>query len=974
MLNSNGKLILIHKKASLKTAVRKTDLTLLIKKRHENHSRRSNRAMALSRRFGIGALAILIILLSGGLLVAGIFYSRVTANLPTLDVLPVLLNPVDGELLRPTSITDRSGETVLVTLDNPGVERTYLAVNPEKPDHFSPQLVRAVISKLDPSFWQNPGYSLKDWQNPEPATIAERLASELLLWQEPPSTTRAVRMRLLAAQLVAEYGRTQVLEWYLNSAWFGHLATGAESAAQLYLNKSAQDLSLAESALLAVVIEAPALNPLDSPDQALAMQQQFLGEMAQLQTITLDEFSGALREKLTLRPAIKEPASLAPAFTRHLLSNLEGQFSQNRLQRGGLVIQSTLDWNLQTQFACTARMQLLRLQGISDAPSKDCPTALLLPTQTFNLQDAKPLATAGVILDPKNGEVLAYVEPTVYDGSHQTDGGYQPGSLLSPFAALAGFARGLSPASLQWDIPSTQVDPAKDYQNPDRQWHGAVSLREAVANDYLMPVTDVLRQAGAVNAWHLAAALGISSMNEVKETVDPLFAGSTNSLLDVASAYGTLANSGQKSGLKDAASGEIDPSLVRTISSTTGRMLLDQSTPQISVILSQPLAYLVNNVLSDETARWPTLGYPNALEIGQPVAAKLGTTLAHNQVWTVGYTPDRLVLVWLGDTLPSRQQRLDPLMAAGIWHAVIKETLKDKPSAGWQQPEGVTNVKVCVPSGMLPSVDCPATADEVFLVGNEPTLPDTLYELIKVNRETGQRATVFTDPASIDEQLFINVPARARQWAVEAGLPVAPTGYDAIPAAQANPNVQISAPAIFSAVSGKVSILGTASADNLASWTLQVGEGINPLNWLQIAAGNSAVKTGGSLTDWDTTGLDGLYAIRLTVIDQTQHVQSATIQVTVDNTPPQVKITYPAADQAIQPVQDSVTLQADIEDNTGIKKVEWFVDGKLVSTQTDSPYLYLMPAVSGKHTLTLTVEDKAGNKTSTDKFNFTILK
>lgn len=952
--------------------MRKTDLTLLIKKRHEHHTRSSNRAVAISRRFAIGVLSILMILLSGGLLIAGLFYARVTADLPSLDVLPVLLNPVDGELLEPTVITDRSGETVLYTLDNPDIERAYLAVNPEKPDHFNPQLIRAVIAKLDPTFWENPGYSLKDWRNPEPATIAERLASEILLWQEPPSAMRAVRMRLLAAQLVADYGRTQVLEWYLNSAWFGHLATGAESASLLYFNKSAQDLGLAESAMLAVVIEAPALNPLDAPEQAYAMQQQFLGEMAQLEIISLDEFASALREQLALRTSINEPASMAPAFTRRLLASLESKFSQNRLQRGGLVIQSTLDWNLQTQFACTAKTQLLRLQGILDSPSKDCPTALLLPTQNFSGLDAKSLASAGVILNPANGEVLAYLEPTSANGTLLTDGGYQPGSLLSPFAALAGFARGLSPASLQWDIPANLADAYSEYQNPDKLWHGAVSLREALSNDYLLPITDVLRQAGAVNAWHLTAAMGISSMNDVGETVDPLFSGSTNSLLDVAAAYGTLANSGLKSGLKDAASDEINPALVQMISSTTRRILLDQSIPQTSVILSPPLAYLVNNVLSDESARWPTLGYPNALEIGQPAAAKLGTTLNHNQVWSVGYTPDRLVLIWLGDTSDDSQQRLEPLMAAGIWHAVIKSTLQTAPSAGWQQPEGVTSLKVCIPSGMLPSMDCPATSDEVFLIGNEPTLPDSLYEKIKVNRETGQRATVFTDPALIEEQLFINVPVNARSWAIEAGLAVAPTGYDAIPVAQANPNVQISSPAIFSAVSGKVSILGTASVENLDSWTLQVGEGINPLNWLQIAAGNAAVKSGGTLAEWDTADLDGLFAIRLTVINQTQHVQSSTIQVTVDNAPPQVKITYPAADQALEPAQESITLQAAVEDNTGIKQVEWFVDGKLAATQMNGPWLYLMPAVRGKHTLMLTVEDKAGNKTSTEKLEFSI--
>ncbi len=94
----------------------------------------------------------------------------------------------------------------------------------------------------------------------------------------------------------------------------------------------------------------------------------------------------------------------------------------------------------------------------------------------------------------------------------------------------------------------------------------------------------------------------------------------------------------------------------------------------------------------------------------------------------------------------------------------------------------------------------------------------------------------------------------------------------------------------------------------------------------------------------------------------------------MDNTPPQVKITYPAADQEIQPEQETVTLQAAIEDNTGIMEVKWFVDGKLAATQTDGPYLYLMPAENGKHTLMLTVVDKAGNKASSDKLEFSIVK
>ena len=957
--------------------MRKTDLYILLKNRRGHRAPNAKTAGRAIRPLWMGALSLVLVLMALALVAAGFLYARVTAGLPSLDVLPVLLNPVDGELLQPTTITDRSGDTVLFTLENPGIERRYLAVNPEKTDHFNPQLVRAVVAKLDPTFWENPGYSLEDWRNPEPVTIAERLASELLLWQEPDSTARAIRMRLLAAQLVSRYGRTQVLEWYLNGAWFGHLAVGAESASQLYFQKSALDLDLAESAMLAVLLEAPALNPLDSPIVALEMQRQFLAEMAQTQTISLDEFSTALREELNLRAFMAEPASAAPAFTRHLLQSLESEFGQNRLQRGGLVVRSSLDLDLQRQFICTAKTQLIRLDG--ETPSgyaydnEECEAALLLPTQSFAGLDTANLATAGVVLDPKTGEVLVYVEPTTKTGELKSDSGYEPGSLLTPFAALAGFARGLSPASLQWDVPPDTALAAFEYKNPDGAYHGAVSLRSAIANDYLVAVMDELNQAGVYNAWYLASTLGLASLSEGEEPAGILFGGAPSSLLDIAAAYGTLANSGISAGTLDDASGRVAPSLVIAVESTTGRAVFDHSTAEGSSVLSRPLAYLINHVLSDENARWPSLGYPNPLEIGQTAAAKTGVIASRQQVWTVGYTPERLVLVWLGGTAADQPQSLDPLMAAGVWHALIKHTTAGLPNPGWPVPEGVSTLEVCVPSGMLPSTDCPSTMQEVFVSGNEPTQPDTLYERIKVNRETGQRATVFTDPALIEEQLFINVPSKARDWAFESGLAVAPSGYDAISTTPADPGVQITSPAIFSPVGGEVVIKGMAAGDDFASYTVQVGEGINPDSWLQIGIGDKALSTEGELARWDTTGLDGLYAIRLTVVSQDQAVRSATIQVTVDNTAPTVKVNYPDADQEVQAVDGVVTLLADIQDGSGISSVEWRLDGKLVATQTGAPWLYRMTAVEGSHTLLLTAVDNAGNKTTTNQLKFTIL-
>lgn len=893
--------------------------------------------------------------------------------MPTLQSLPVLLNPLDGELLNPTQITDRSGETVLLTLENPGIERSYMAVNPEKQDHFSPQLLRAAVAALQPDFWTSPGYSAEHWLDPEPATIAERLASELLLWDEPRSSMRALRMRLLAGQLVTTYGRTQVLEWFLNSAWFGHLAVGAESASRLYFEKSSSELSLAESAMLVTAIEAPALNPLDAPINALEMQRQLLSEMTLSQTISTEEFTQAIHETVHLREKISEPSSRTPVFTASLLENLQNQFFENRLQRGGLVVVSTLDLDLQSLLICTASTQMKRLQGENspaNAPdSETCPTALLLPTQVFQTSNELSLASAGLILDPQSGEVLAYMDPALSNGELLDSSVYEPGTLLSPFIALSGFARGLSPASLQWDIPSEKISEFDDAHT----WQGPVSIRSAVANDYIIPILDVLDQAGVANTWKMSSTLGFSSLLKYDDSTAPLVGSSPVSMLEIASAYGTLANSGVRSGIQNPSTGEIEPKFAINVDTSSGRTLFISPKPDTSAVLSQSLAYLINNVLSDESARWETLGYPNVLELGQPVAAKTGRAANGKQVWTAGYTPHRLVLIWMGDTRTGDQgSQLNGLMAAGVWHAVMRETLKEIPNPGWSKPDGIVNLEVCVPSGMLPSADCPSTLQEVFLSGNEPTLRDTLYQKIEVNRETGLRATVFTDPAMIEERLFINVPAKARQWALDAGLAVVPSGFDAIPSVPANPDLRITSPVIFSQVSGVVTIKGTLNTKDLAAWSLQVGEGINPSSWLLVGEGSSAVKTENKLATWDTTNLEGLYAVKLTAINEEQIAQSTVIQVTVDNTPPLAKIVYPNEGQSIESIAEFVTLQAAVEDNVALDRLEWVLDDEVVSTISESPWIYLLPAKSGKHTLQVTAIDKAGNAAASEEINFVI--
>jgi len=215
-------------------------------------------------RFGLGCGVVIFMILVAALLGASLVYASLINNLPSFTMLPEMFDPANGVLMQPTRVYDRSGQELLYSLENAGFERQYLFVDAQETGHFSPELVRVTVGALDPGFWKGPGFSPAFLADPQPATIAERLVDETLLWNEPDGFRRAVRMRVLAAQVIARYGHVQVLEWYLNSAYYGHLAFGADSAARLYLEKPATDLDLAEAALIVAANQAPALNPQDA--------------------------------------------------------------------------------------------------------------------------------------------------------------------------------------------------------------------------------------------------------------------------------------------------------------------------------------------------------------------------------------------------------------------------------------------------------------------------------------------------------------------------------------------------------------------------------------------------------------------------------------------------------------------------------------------------------------------------------------
>ena len=848
------------------------NLAEIVHRRRERRADLRRRSESRLRAAGLGLGYIFSILLAVGIFASVFAYANLTRDLPSLDQLPILLNPNNGLLLQPTRLYDRTGEQIIFTFAPSDSARVYLPL-----DRLPKSLVDATIAAADTGFERHPGYFLSGLDNPDAhPTLAQKLAYDLLLFAEPPSLRRALRERILAAQITARFGRQQVMEWYINSANYGHYAFGIEAASELYFDKPASELTLAESALLAAVSQTPSLNPLDAPDAAsqrgrevlLIMQALGMVEGGLPPSLVIGSPTGVLREGTG--------GEGESAFVNLVMTQLSSRYDRQRLERGGLNIVTTLDYELQQNTICLTQIYAARLAGapVDETGCEAVRNLSALPQANL----ANPSASA-LVLDPRDGQILALAGETGPGGESAFLTAHRPGSLLAPFVYLTGFARGLGPASLVWDVPGG------DIQNPDLAFHGPVRLRAALANDYLTPALDVLEQMGAGNAAQTARSFGLDLEAGAAFVSD----SPPQTLTDLAAAYATFAALGLRNGqfFADA----IQPSSVLRVETTDGAVWLDWSQPESQSVVSPQLAYLMNHALSDGPARWPSWGNPNVTEIGRPAAVKSGWT-GGADAWMIGYTPARVVAVWTG-TLPALtpnpspdergrgESSLSPRLPAALWSALMQTASASLPADGWTPPTGITELNVCDPSGLLPTADCPDIVREIFMSGFEPTQADNLFHTYAINRETGLLATVFTPPDLVEERVFMSVPAAARKWAAQAGITVEPVAYDAIQPGAPNPNANISAPALFAEVSGRVQLIGTAAGNGFQYYRIQVGEGLYPREWRQVGGDMTTPVINAPLAEWDTAGLNGLYVIQLVVVYADQRVETAVVLVMV---------------------------------------------------------------------------------------------
>jgi len=666
-----------------------------------------------------------------------------------LWLLPLLVLTVAILLPLPQRFLDRQQSSVRI-LDRNGAELYRLNRATHGSQQWTPlreipqSCVDALLAIEDRGFYTHAGVSLKGtvralWQNMTSghvvsggSTITQQLARMTLNTQKRSLTSKMLEA-LLALKLEQSLTKDDILERYLNTAYFGHRAYGLAAASQTFFGTSVRELSTAQCALLAGLPQSPSsLDPFVNSEAAKARQERVLSAMHETDALSAAQVEEARQEPLSLtedRINIK-----APHFVMWLLTDRTDDVSAP-------AVRTTLDLSLQTD-----------VERIVERKLKD-------------LADKNVTSAAVVVLDAHTGDVLSMVGSADYfDEEH--DGAVnsalasrQPGSALKPFTYALALSQGDTAATTVADTSVqflTQEGTPYVPRNYDYLEHGLVRYRESLANSYNIAAVRVAQRVGVPTLLSFLRSAGLSTLTETPEHYGlALTLGDAEvKLLELAQAYGIFPRGG-----------ETLP--VRTLLSDPERKGTD--------ILDARVAWLITDILSDDTARLAEFGESGPLSFDFPVAAKTGTTRNSRDNWTVGFTPDRIVGVWVGNADNSPMKDTSGVTAAGpIFHDVMLAATKNLPPADFTQPQGLKKVTVCRLSGKLPTQLCPHTIEEWFVAGTEPKEPDDLYQSFGIDRRNGLLANNLCDQTFVEKKAIAVFPKEVEQWAREQGWPVAP--------------------------------------------------------------------------------------------------------------------------------------------------------------------------------------------------------
>lgn len=569
---------------------------------------------------------------------------------------------------------------------------------------ISPYIRKSVIVSEDKEFYSHPGISIKgilrsaikDVKEGDFAyggsTITQQLVKNSLLSQDKTFIRKFYEI-VLAYKLEKEFSKDEILEMYLNSAYFGEGAFGIENASMTYFGKSAKDLSLAESSFLVSLLPSPSsLSPFSGDiNKAKERQKIILESMEEENVVTKEEFLEAVGEDLRFVKKSEELNVVAPHFALMVKDELVGRFGEEQIARSGFRVRTTIDLDKQVFAEKTVKDQVLNLR--------------------------KNLVTNGsaVVIDPKTGEVLSLVGS--YDWFDEKFGKVnmalsprQPGSSFKPIVYAAAFEKSLiTPATVLKDRP-TAFEGNYRPKNYDGKFRGDVLVRRALSNSLNVPAVQVMSKLGVVNSVEASERFGITTLSEPSNYGLSLVLGAGEvRLIDLTSVYAMFANEGVKN----------EPVFILEIDNKFDEKIYQYKSLSKRVLDSK-YAFLISSILSDNNARREVFG--NALTISRTAAVKTGTTENYKDSLTLGYTPTIAVGVWVGNNDNKPMDNVaGSLGAAPIWKTLVTEYLKDTPDTGFIKPQDVVSLSVCKSNGLLISNVSLQGYTEYFIKGTEPT-------------------------------------------------------------------------------------------------------------------------------------------------------------------------------------------------------------------------------------------------------------
>lgn len=538
------------------------------------------------------------------------------------------------------------------------------------------------------------------------STITQQLVKNSLLSPEQ-TVLRKIREVVLSFATELLYPKNRILELYLNQIPYGGTSYGIEAAAQTYFGIHAKDLDLAQSALLAGLPEAPTVySPFGaSPELGKQRQQEVLKAMKDQGYITNDQYTKAVSEPLKYANVLDNIK--APHFVLYIKDLLEKQYGADVVQTGGLKVKTSLDLSLQDYIQASVAGEIDQLGS-------------------YHVTNG-----AAVVTDPATGEILAMVGSRDYFDTTHTDGNVnialqhrQPGSSIKPINYADGLMNGYSAATPFADQPICFPNPSGPAYCPvnyDGKFHGVVDMRQSLGNSFNIPAVKMLKANGVESMLNLAHEMGISSLDKSASDygLSLTLGGGEVTMLDMTTAFGVFANGGYR----------IDLHPILEIKDSKGTVLQSYTPPQSPIfgkkVLPDGVAFIVSDILADNGARLQEFGPNSALFFrNNYVPVKTGTTNDFRDNWTIGYTPNYVVTVWVGnnDNTPMNGLASGITGAAPIFHTIMSHLLQNKPAQQPQRPANVIQVKVCTTTGLFPSTPgqeaCP-TRNEYFLNGTQ---------------------------------------------------------------------------------------------------------------------------------------------------------------------------------------------------------------------------------------------------------------